>query len=285
MKRTAIIASAIYLTLCATSLTKYALSQQAPPVAAPSQSATMKNADVIELAGLGLSDDVIIDKIYSAKQTDFDTSIASLRSLKAAKVSDSVIRAMINPQGPNMPLANVGVSGPQAPSADPNQPVPQQNLPPAPPTGPPVYFKSTDGKVRVFVTDHPIDEYISASRGGAVANRNGVVVSSAGVTHAQTGDDPRTVEIQADIQKLCPAYVMVSNNPDRTDYILVFRRQGGKRTSAFAFGGLAGLAISAGAKVDGSSLFQLNGDMVYATKENSVEKAIRATCDHIGPPS
>jgi hypothetical protein len=77
---------------------------------------------------------------------------------------------------------------------------------------------------------------------------------------------------------------MVSSNPDRADYILVFRRQGGKRTAFFAFGGLAGLALASGAKVDGASLFQNNGDMVYATKKNTVEKAIRDTCDHIPPP-
>jgi hypothetical protein len=108
--------------------------------------------------------------------------------------------------------------------------------------------------------------------------------SAANVAHAQSGDDPRTVEIQADVQKLCPPYVIVSNNPDRADYILVFRREGGKRTTAFAFGGLAGLAIAAGAKVDGSSLFLLNGDMVFATKENTVQKAIKYTCEHIPPP-
>jgi hypothetical protein len=233
----------------------------------------MTNADVVELFGLGLSADVVIDKIYAAKATNFDTSIAGLKELKAAKVPDSVIRVMINPQGPNMPGAAPPTQGP----------------PPPPPPGPVVYFHSTDGKSRLYVTDHPINEFISVGRASsstyANANHLRSDSSAAGVAHAQVGDDPRTVEIQADVQKVCPAYILVSNNPDRADYILVFRRQGGKRTSAFAFGGLAGLAIAAGAKVDGSSLFQPNGDMIYATKENSVEKAIRATCEHIPPPT
>jgi len=60
----------------------------------------MTNADVIDLAGLGLSDDIVIDKIYAAKATDFDTSIPGLKALKAAKISDAVIRAMINPSRP-----------------------------------------------------------------------------------------------------------------------------------------------------------------------------------------
>ena len=61
-------------------------------------SAKMTNADVIDLVGFGLSDDVVIDKIFATKVTDFDTSISGLKALKAAKVSNAVIRAMINPQ-------------------------------------------------------------------------------------------------------------------------------------------------------------------------------------------
>lgn len=55
----------------------------------------MTNKDVIEMAGLGLSDDVIIEKIQTASATDFDTSIAGLKALKAAKISNDVIRAMV----------------------------------------------------------------------------------------------------------------------------------------------------------------------------------------------
>jgi hypothetical protein len=250
----------------------------------------MTNADVIELAGLGFSDDVIIEKIYASKATDFDTSVSSLKALKAAKVSDGVIRVMISPQGPNMAGQGMSTEPPAVSQQAPAAPAVPPNGPgaPAAPVGPPVYFHSDDGKMRIYVTDHPISEFISVGRASsstyANANHLSSNSSAANVAHAQSGDDPRTVEIQADVQKLCPPYVIVSNNPDRADYILVFRREGGKRTTAFAFGGLAGLAIAAGAKVDGSSLFLLNGDMVFATKENTVQKAIKYTCEHIPPP-
>jgi hypothetical protein len=56
----------------------------------------MFNSDVIELVGLGFSDDVIIDKIRTAEATNFDTSILGLKTLKDAKVSDAIIRIMIN---------------------------------------------------------------------------------------------------------------------------------------------------------------------------------------------
>jgi hypothetical protein len=57
----------------------------------------MTNQDVIDMVSLGLSDDVIIEKIRGVGGTDFDTSVPGLRVLKAGRVSDSVIRVMINP--------------------------------------------------------------------------------------------------------------------------------------------------------------------------------------------
>jgi hypothetical protein len=63
----------------------------------------MTNQDVIDMVSLGLPDDVIIEKIRSVA-TDFDTSVAGLRSLKAGRVSDSVIRIMINPSLGNSPI-------------------------------------------------------------------------------------------------------------------------------------------------------------------------------------
>lgn len=59
----------------------------------------LTNQDVIEMVSLGLSDDVVIDKIRATAATDFDTSVAGLKALKLGKVSDAVIRVMINPNG------------------------------------------------------------------------------------------------------------------------------------------------------------------------------------------
>lgn len=228
-------------------------------------SAGMTNADVIELCSLGLSDDVVVQKIGASKAVAFDTSITGLKELKAAKVSDLVIRAMLTQE------SAIAANSPEASIST---------------------FHSTDGRVRVYVTDHPMDEVTSIIRGSSASGfradrdsaRGGSVSSVGGVSHGQVGDDPRTVEIQADIAKVCPAYVLVSDNPARADYILIFRREGGKRSSFFAFGGLTGLAISAAARVDGSSLFLPNGDMIFATREKTVGKAISVSCLHIPPP-
>jgi hypothetical protein len=71
------------------------------------------NQDVIDMVSLGLSDDAIIDKIHATQAVEFDTSVAALRVLKAAKVSDVVIRAMINshPLGSEVGTAVSAVSG------------------------------------------------------------------------------------------------------------------------------------------------------------------------------
>src|SRR5260370_488485 len=57
----------------------------------------MTNEDITAMVSLGLTDEVIIDKVHAAGATDFDTSITGLTALKQARVSDAVIRAMINP--------------------------------------------------------------------------------------------------------------------------------------------------------------------------------------------
>jgi hypothetical protein len=82
------------------------------------------NKDVIDMAGLGLSDDVIISKIRSAAAggtLQFDTSVDSLKELKAAKVSDDVIKVMINPAPPAAPVLIAAT----AISNDPNLPPPE----------------------------------------------------------------------------------------------------------------------------------------------------------------
>jgi hypothetical protein len=94
-----------------------------PFAAAQESSKRLTNQDIISMASLGLSDEVIIAKIRSVSGSDglnFDTSVDGLRSLKEAKVSDAIVKAMINPALP----PTVVVSG--APmTMDPNLPPPE----------------------------------------------------------------------------------------------------------------------------------------------------------------
>ncbi|HEV2491717.1 MAG TPA: hypothetical protein VG204_01450 [Terriglobia bacterium] len=65
----------------------------------------LTNQDVISMVQLGLSDDVIVAKIRAASAAgagalSFDTSVDGLKALKAAKVSDAILKVMINPAPP-----------------------------------------------------------------------------------------------------------------------------------------------------------------------------------------
>jgi len=78
----------------------------------------MSNQDILDMVSLGLGDDVILEKIHSAPETDFATDMESLKALKAAKVSDPVIRAMINPKA----AAAAPAASAAAPAANPDVP-------------------------------------------------------------------------------------------------------------------------------------------------------------------
>lgn len=82
----------------------------------------MTNQDVLDMLGLGLGDEVIIDKIHAATETDFDTSVDALKTLKTTKVSDAVIRAMINPHAGAPVVATATKDSVAADPNDPNSP-------------------------------------------------------------------------------------------------------------------------------------------------------------------
>ncbi len=85
------------------------------------------NEDVIGMAQLGLTDDVIIAKIRAMSAAgdaiSFDTGVEGLKKLKAGGVQDSVIKAMINPgaAGPTV----VAATGATPMTVDPNLPPPE----------------------------------------------------------------------------------------------------------------------------------------------------------------
>jgi hypothetical protein len=156
-----------------------------------------------------------------------------------------------------------------------------------------------DGKTRIYVTDRPISEVISMYQASALGtahasgNANGFNANysgdayygsqAAGIKNDNRGGaDPRTLEVSSDIVQDChEPNLVVTNNPAAADFILDFRRQGGKRSTFFLMGGLSGLAISSAMKVDHAALYAVNGDLVYATKARSVGGAVKEVCAHL----
>jgi len=83
---------------------------------------TLTNHEIIQMVSLGLSNDLIVDKIHAADVTDFDTSVEGLEALKAANVSDAVMRAMVNPHPAAVGNAGSAPGQEHPQSADPNDP-------------------------------------------------------------------------------------------------------------------------------------------------------------------
>jgi hypothetical protein len=85
------------------------------------------NEDVISMAKLGLTDDVIIAKIRAMSAAgdaiSFDTGVEGLKNLKANGVPDSVIKAMINPSAAGPTVVAATSTTPM--TVDPNLPPPE----------------------------------------------------------------------------------------------------------------------------------------------------------------
>jgi hypothetical protein len=114
----------------------------------------LTNKDIIDMTALGLSDDVIIAKIRSVSGADglaLDTSVDGLKALKAANVSDAVIKVMLNPAPPPAPV----VMAATAVTNDPNLPPPEVG----------VYWK--DGPTFVLIQGMTLSKVKAGGRAGA----------------------------------------------------------------------------------------------------------------------
>lgn len=95
-----------------------ALAQTRTPSATPKRE-VLTNASIIELTQLGLSEVVIVEKVRQS-ESNFDTSVTGLKQLKAARVSDTVIAVMMNPNAKPAP--------PPTPVPPPTPPPPASGL-------------------------------------------------------------------------------------------------------------------------------------------------------------
>ena len=154
--------------------------QSAPPPIAPgtlamvqssAPSSTITNARVIEMAKLGLDDDVIIARIKHGV-CEFALSDADLVELKKEGVSSKVVAAMLE----SVPVASA------TPVQEPN-----------------------DGKVRAFVTDSQSWETRGAGGGGGNRNDWGASSSFSG------GARPQTAEIIKTLNQRCSELTVTDN--------------------------------------------------------------------------
>ena len=120
------------------------------------------------MAGVGLSDEIIIAKIRAHnKPTDLSTE--DLVNLKKSRVSDNVIAALLNPNAPPSSTTTIEVSNPLYPArkpsgatsgiaGDPNDPMTPHD------SGIYLYFRDRDGKAKMVELERTA--YQGAKTGG-----------------------------------------------------------------------------------------------------------------------
>jgi hypothetical protein len=181
------------------------------------------NKDVIDMAALGLSDDIIIAKIRSAAAggtLQFDTSVDSLKELKAAKISDDVIKVMINP-APS--AAQVVVASTTPITNDPNLPPPEVG----------VYWKNASAFVRVE------GQAISQAKVGGKAGS----MFTYGMRNEHWDaylDGPQSKNIIQDREPIF--YIYVPDGASASDFVLIsLEKKGDRREFQIgSFGGITG---------------------------------------------
>jgi hypothetical protein len=182
----------------------------------------LTNQNIIEMVSSGLSDDVIIAKIRSVMEADglkFDTSVEGLKALKAANVSDAVIKAMINPAPPPAPV----IAASTAVSIDPNLPPPEVG----------VYWK--DGAHFILIQGQAISSAKAGGRAGSFFSYG---------MRGQHWDATLSGPISNNHVKDRHAvfYFYVPDGSDASDYVLIkLEKKGDRREFQIgSFGGVSG---------------------------------------------
>ena len=186
-------------------------------------STRLTNKDVIEMVTLGLSDDVIISKIRSAGAggtLQFDTSVTGLKELKAGKVSDDVIKVMINP---TPPAASIVVAATTPMTNDPNLPPPEVG----------VYWKNGNAFTRIE------GQAISQAK---VGGKTGSMFTY-GMRNEHWDafiNGPQSKNVVSDRQPVF--YLYVPDGGSSSDFVLIILEKKGNRREfqIGSFGGLTG---------------------------------------------
>jgi hypothetical protein len=196
----------------------------AQPVRGQEPAKRFTNQDVIGMVQLGMSEDVIIAKIRaeSAKGEGaaiFDTSVDALKALKAANVTDAVIKVMINPAPP--PPQVVAAVAPM--TVDPNFPPPEVG----------VYWKN--GAAFILIQGRAIDQAKVGGRAGSYFTD--------GMRNQHWDaylEGPTSANV---VKERHPAfYFYVPDGLDSSDYVLIRLNKKGDRREfeVGSFGGVTG---------------------------------------------
>lgn len=187
------------------------------------------NTDIVEMSTAGLSDDLILAKIQSVHGnglTSFDTSVAGLKALKAAGVSDPVIKGMINPAGLHSSFAT-------SPQVSGSKVLPVTGYPNLPPPETGVYWRDQDKFV--FIEG----QVVSQSK---VGGKVGSFVTS-GVRSQHWDAYLANATSKHRVKDLRPVfYFYVPEGSSSADYVLIRleKKRDHREFQTGSFGGLMG---------------------------------------------
>jgi hypothetical protein len=238
MKRSTSLLAALFLLLASTTAWSQQLNKR------------ITNQDVIDMAALGLSDDIIIAKIRGASAggtLQFDTSVDGLKGLKTGKVSDEVIKVMINPAPPAAPVVVAAMPI----TNDPNLPPPEVG----------VYWKN--GSAFIFVEGQAISQAKVGGKAGSM------------FTYGMRNEHwdaflngPRSKNVINESQPVF--YLYVPDGTSASDYVLIsLEKKGDRREFQIgSFGGMTG--GKSGVKRDKEIAFTVEhaGIRTYKIKPN-----------------
>lgn len=117
--------------------------------------------------------------------------------------------------------------------------------------------------------------YVTNSQSWAMSGSAGISNGTGGGSFSG-GADPQTVEVTKNFMEKCPA-VVVTQEQAKADYVVLFDRQGGKK-STYATLGVLGLVH----KVNKIAVFAKNGDALFSESVRSVGSAVKDACAAIG---
>jgi len=185
----------------------------------------LTNQDIVAMAQAGLSDEIIIAKIRSASAAgadaiSFDTSVAGLQALKAAKVSDGVIKTMINP-APAAPTVVATSTTPM--TLDPNLPPPEVG----------VYWK--DGANFVLIQGQAVTNMKVGGKAGSFFT-NGL----RNQYWDATIEGPASKNVVR--ERHATFYLYVPDGSDSSDYVLIKlnKKSNHREFQVGSFGGITG---------------------------------------------
>jgi hypothetical protein len=209
--------------------------------AATGQESEITNTRVVEMAKLGLDDDIIVARIKHGN-CHFQLGDGDLLDLKKAGVSSKVVAAMLDV-----------VPATATPGSSVNAQASVANANPVP-VGP--VLAASDGKVRVFVTDSQSWE----NRGGSAAggNKNGW----GGSSWMAGGARPQTAEIIKTLNERCPEFT-VTNNLSKADFVVTLDHEGGKGLLAHR---------------NKIAVFNRDGDDIFSNSTRELGNAVKDAC-------